>query len=106
MNLKSLFLAAIVLCCFGFAVNSNNSAAKVDSYRGLLLFVECQPTEKFERVGSLKFSKFWATDNSFPNIRKRFVEKCIEKYPDADGIVMYLTQDENDYLADVVKFPN
>lgn len=85
------------------AQNAEKSTAIVNEYQGLYIFVESKPVSKFEKIGYIKFDKFWATDNSFTNMRDRFTQKCKEKYPNADGIILYLT-DEKNYAADVIKF--
>lgn len=68
---------------------------------GLFVYTDSKPTQDYEILGVLDITFSLAVQYS--DIRNKFIEKCLEDYPTADGLILTLNSGSTD-TATVIKF--
>ena len=96
-------LFALAILCISEVHEVKKSNADVATVKGLLIFTDSSPNAPHEKIGYIKYSKSWATINSYSHMKNRFIDKCKEQYPNADGLILSLDENVN-YTAEVIKF--
>lgn len=75
---------------------TNKDYAKVNRYKGLYTFVDCEPLSKYQNLGSIAFKNTLSfSSNQYAGIRDVLIKKSLKDYSGANGIIMQLSRGSN-----------
>ena len=80
----------------------NKDQAKVSSYQGLYVFVDCEPIKKIKYLGTVK-SKISFKGAQYTVLRDRLIKRSKKQYLDANGLILKFVSGGTD-TSDVIKF--
>lgn len=84
-----------------FAQDYDKSVARVQKNNGIFAFCDNEPISDYEIVDRAKVSISWS--GQFNEIRNKLVKKAVKDYPNADGIVISMSNSSSD-KAIILKF--
>lgn len=74
----------------------NKDYAKVNRYKGLNTFVDCEPLSKYQNLGSVSFKNTLSfSSNQYAGIRDVLIKKSQKDYSMANGIIIQLSRGSN-----------
>lgn len=81
---------------------TNKNQAIVIRYQGLYLFVDSEPLNENEYLGTIK-SKISLSSAQYSALRDRLIKKCKKKFPEAKGLIIKFVSGGTD-TGDAVSF--
>lgn len=97
---RTLIFAAIAIAAVAFKPETQRELARVNRVSGVLVFLESQPVNEYEVLGTVKKGGIvW--NGKAKEMRDILVRRALKDYPNAEGIIFDdVTMDH----ATVVKF--
>lgn len=68
--------------------SEDHSLARVNRYRGIYVFCDCEPINAYKYLGDLKGKN--TLNPQYTVLRDDLLKKCLENYSDANGIILHL----------------
>jgi hypothetical protein len=88
-----------------FKENSiNNSHAKVNQYQGVYVFVDNEPFNETDYVGTIK-DKGKASNSQYTTLRDRLISRCKNEFTNTRGMIIKFVNGGID-TGDLIKFKN
>ncbi|WP_033961270.1 hypothetical protein [Psychroserpens jangbogonensis] len=81
---------------------SNLNQAKVKQYQGLYIFVDSEPIEKTEYIGTVK-KKTSFSSSQYTSLREKLIKKCKKEFSDAKGLILKFVSGGTD-TGDAIKY--
>lgn len=99
-----ILLSICILGAFGFAYKtlSDHRSAQVDQMQGVNVFVNSEPIDEFEYLGTVK-SEMSFGSTQFSDVRDRLLKKLKKEFPTADGAIFRFKTGAADQ-ADAIRF--
>lgn len=83
---------------------TNKDYAKVNRYKGLYTFVDCEPLSKYQNLGSTSFKNTLSfSSNQYAGIRDVLIKKSLKEYSGANGVIIQLSRGSNNADAITLK---
>lgn len=103
--MKKIFslMVCLVATVVAFAQGCDVKMANVYRHNGLLIFTDCDPVNEYDVVEHEKSVLSWS--GQYSEIKNKLTRKALRDYPDADGIIISMTEKHVD-RAVVIKFKN
>ena len=85
--LSAVFVVAVIFFSLGFkSAPGENNVAKVNRVDGVYVFIESQPANDYDVLGTVKKTGF-TLGGTIQEQYKVMTRRCRKDYPDADGII-------------------
>lgn len=84
------------------AINKNQ--AKVNQYQGLYIFVDSEPLNETEYLGTVK-TKMSLSSSQYTSLRDKLIKKCKNDFDNAKGLIIKFVNGGSD-TGDAIKFKN
>ena len=68
--------------------SADRAIARVQRYRGVYVFCDCEPLSNYKYLGDFKGKH--SSNPQYTVLRDDFLKKCLEKYDNANGIILHL----------------
>lgn len=82
------------------SIEPTNTTAQVESYMNVSIFCGSRPVKEYTSVGKVTATAYVGMDHSHANYCRYMVKRALDKYPDAQGILI----DDSGKKAEVIKF--
>lgn len=94
-------MSLTALLSFATTYEVKDTTAEVKKIQNVVVFTDCVPVKEYEVIGTASFTFFsLKSEGKHSTVLRRLVEKAKEKYPEAEGFI-YNVEDQN---AEVIKF--
>lgn len=81
--------------------SEDHSLAKVNRYRGVYIFCDCEPVNTYKYLGDLKGKQTF--NPQYTVLRDDLLKKCLRDYGNANGIILHLVLGGKD-TAEAIQF--
>jgi len=69
----------------------NKDYAKVNKYQGVYTFIDCEPNNKYQSLGTVKFKKELSFKSSqYSSVRDVLIKRTLKEYNNSNGIILRL----------------
>ena len=68
--------------------SEDHSLARVNRYRGVYIFCDCEPINNYKYLGDLKGKH--TLNPQYTALRDDLLKKCLKDYENANGIILHL----------------
>lgn len=102
-----IILGLSIALAFSFKTiyDLKTTAAEVNIYDGLAIFMDCEPTTAYQEIGEVRLAKISYKGDSYFEGRSTIIEKCKKTYPTAEGIILSTDKDyKTQYIGKVITF--
>lgn len=83
---------------------TNKNHAKANQYQGLYIFVDSEPLDETEYIGTIK-SRMSLSGDQYVSVRDKLIRKCKSDHKDAKGLIIKFVSGGTD-TGDAIKFKN
>jgi len=74
----------------------NKDQAKVNKYQGIYTFIDCEPTTKYQSLGTVTFKNSISfASRQYSSIRDILIKKSLKEYNGSNGIILQLSRGGN-----------
>lgn len=96
-KIVGLLILAVFAVTAAFAAKPNFTA-KVEKREGIYIYINAEPTEVYEELGFLRKKGLWWSGH-YDEMRNFFLKKCKKEYPNANGIIFSLSENDRRAVA-------